>query len=174
MLVARIINLMEIHHCVNLLDLLCASVSAVALVLFCLCLLLLKLSITTACPLYEILSFIQNPLSPLLYPSHNLKCIFFKESKLLFLTLKIPFWWELYSKLCSGVLKGATDYNKNLMMEKMVEKSHLAWTFAFFSLRHKKVLLYRITGVLCTYPPVLICNSCTHIKTVPSNITEAN
>lgn len=46
-LVAKIINLIEIHNCVNLLDLLCAAMGAVGLGLFSFCLLLLKLSITT-------------------------------------------------------------------------------------------------------------------------------
>lgn len=48
MLVAKIINLMEIHNCVSLLDLLYAATAAVYPVFFSLCLLLLKFSITTS------------------------------------------------------------------------------------------------------------------------------
>jgi len=86
MLVAKIMNLMEIHNCVSLLDRLYAATGAVTPVLFCL--LLLKFSITTCLsPLYNFF-FIQNLLSPLLFPGHNLKCALFKESKVLFLTQK--------------------------------------------------------------------------------------
>lgn len=138
---------------------------------FSLCLLLLKLSTTTyLSPLWN--SFLyQNPLSPLLYPSHNLKRIFFKEPKVLLLTQKISFRWELYSRWF-GVLRRATHCNRNLTVgKKWWEKVIRHELLHFLVWGTKKVIFCHITGVLCMYPPSLICTSCTHIKTVPANIT---
>lgn len=148
---------MEIYNCVSLLELLCAAPGAVTPVLFSLHLLLnLSSPLPHACPLYEILFFIQNPLSPLLFPGHNLKFTFFKEPKVVFLTQKIPYLQELHSQGFE-VLRGTICSNKH----RHGGEKNGRGTLAIFSLMHNK-------GVaLSPYSSALHIMFCSHARKCP-------